>query len=526
MKPSRALAQRTLADARVRTLSFALLFTGVAFANTAGYRSTYPTLAERLRFAQSFGANKAARLFYGTPHRLDTVGGYASWRVAGVLSLFAAFFGAFAAVRAFRGEEEAGRHELVVAGAITRGAAFTSRLVAIGAMILVLWLGVLAGLVAGRLPVPGSAYLALSIVSVSAVYAGVGAVTSQLMPTRLGALELAGVFLGLDFLARVVSDTTEAQRLHWATPLGWVEETRSFVDPRPAVLVLPAVATAALLLTALVLEHRRDVGVALLAPREGRGPRLRLLRSPILLALRLEWVSLATWTVATAGFAFVIGTISKSVASGLSAEMRERLEQLGIEAATPSGYIGLTFLFFVLAVSLFCCGRLAAARADEAEGRLETLFALPQGRVRWLAGRLGLAVAGAALLAVAAGLGAALGATAVGADVSVPRLLGAGVNVLPAAVLFLGLGALLVAVLPRLGVGIAYALVSLAFVWELFGTLLGAPSWLLGFSPFHQIGLVPAQPFRAVPAGAMVVIGVVAAGAALARFRTRDLVGA
>ena len=147
--------------------------------------------------------------------------------------------------------------------------------------------------------------------------------------------------------------------------------------------------------------------------------------------------------------------------------MRERLEQLGIEVATPSGYIGLTFLFFVLAVSLFCCGQLAAARADEAEGRLETLFALPQGRVRWLAGRLGLAVAGAALLAVAAGLGAALGATAVGADVSVPRLLGAGLNVLPAAVLFLGLGALLVAVLPRLGVGIAYALVSLAFVWEL-----------------------------------------------------------
>ena len=134
--PARALALRTLADARVRTLSFALLFAGVALANTAGYRNTYPTLADRLRFAQSFGANKAARLFYGTPHRLDTVGGYASWRVAGLLSLFAAFFGAFSppcgrsAARRRRG----GTSSSSQARSRER-AAFTSRLVAIGAMI-------------------------------------------------------------------------------------------------------------------------------------------------------------------------------------------------------------------------------------------------------------------------------------------------------------------------------------------------------------------------------------------------------
>jgi ABC-2 type transport system permease protein len=137
-----------------------------------------------------------------------------------------------------------------------------------------------------------------------------------------------------------------------------------------------------------------------------------------------------------------------------------------------------------------------------------------------------LAAAGAALVALAAGLGAAAGATAVGVDVSVPLLLAAGLNVLPASLLFLGAGALLVALVPRHGVGAAYALVAVSFVLELFGSLLGAPGWLLAASPFHQIGLLPAADFRAVPAAVMLAVGVAAALAALVRFRRRDLVGA
>jgi ABC-2 type transport system permease protein len=92
-------------------------------------------------------------------------------------------------------------------------------------------------------------------------------------------------------------------------------------------------------------------------------------------------------------------------------------------------------------------------------------------------------------------------------------------------VLFLGLGALLVSMVPRLGVGAAYALVVLAFVWELFGALVGIPSWLLAVSPFHQIGLVPAAPFRATAAIGMLVLGAAGAAAAVVRFRDRDLSG-
>jgi hypothetical protein len=68
-----AIAQRAFADARVRTISFALLFFLGALTQAIAYREGYPTLGERLKFARTVGKNDAARLLYGTPHDLLTV---------------------------------------------------------------------------------------------------------------------------------------------------------------------------------------------------------------------------------------------------------------------------------------------------------------------------------------------------------------------------------------------------------------------------------------------------------------------
>jgi ABC-2 type transport system permease protein len=154
------------------------------------------------------------------------------------------------------------------------------------------------------------------------------------------------------------------------------------------------------------------------------------------------------------------------------------------------------------------------------------VLALPVGRRGWLAGRLALATAGGAALALVAGALTWAGSAIQGGGASLPGLLGAGANRMPAVLLFLGLGALAFAVRPCASAGIPYGLVGLAFVWELFGAVLGAPAWLLGLSPFHQIGLVPAQPFKATAAIAMLALAAACGAAALALFERRDLTGA
>ncbi len=180
----------------------------------------------------------------------------------------------------------------------------------------------------------------------------------------------------------------------------------------------------------------------------------------------------------------------------------------------------------MLAVSLFGVAQVGAARRAEAEQQLETLFALPVGRSRWLGGRLALAAVAAAALCAVAGLFTWAGAGAAGVGVSLPRMLEAGLNCLPVALLFLGVAALAYAVAPRAGGGIAYGLVTIAFLWQLVGSLLGAPSWLVDVTPFAHVALVPTQPFAAAAAAVMLAIGAVAALAALAAFRRRDLLGA
>ena len=497
--PGRALARRGLRDARVRTIAFGYLFAIYAYIQPVGFRHTYPTLSDRVGFARSFADNKAIRLFYGEPHDLLTVSGYTAWRVGGTLAIAAAVFGLLAAVRALRAEEDAGRTELVLAGILGRRAAFLAALAAIAAGVLILWLAEFAGFVAGGLPVGGSAYLALATASVVPVCAGVGAVASQLAPTRRIALELGGAVVGLFLLLRVIADTTsDFGWLRWATPLGWAEQLRPFAGERPLVLLLPLAASALLLLLAARIAASRDIGTGILPARDRAEPRLRLLSSPTAQALRSERPSLIVWTVGVGAFALILGMISTSISSaGISKAVQREIAKLGSGSIfTPSGYVAFVFIFFILVVSLFACAQIGAARHEEAEERLERLLALPVGRRRWLGGRLVLAVAGAVAISLAAGLFTWAGAASQGVDISLPRMLEAGANCLPVALLFLGFAALAYATVPRASAGITYALVTVAFLWQLVGSLLGVPHGLSRSRRSRMLGSCPRNRFE------------------------------
>ncbi len=527
--PASAIARQALRDSRVRLVTFAWFFAAIAFIQPVAYRNAYPTQLDRLRFATSFGDQASIRLFYGKPHDLLTVAGYSAWRVGGTVALLAAAWGLLAAVRALRTEEEAGRADLILAGIVGRRAAFLAALAAIGAGAAILVVAMSIALVAGGLPLGGSLYLTLAALSPIGVFVGIGALVSQLAPTRRLALTLGYTVFAVAFAMRVVADTSaSADWLRWITPLGWAEELRPFAGARPLVLLLPVATTVVLLVGAGRLAVRRDVGAGLLPERDSAAPRTTLLSSTIAQALRGERTGLIGWLVGVGAFAFILGVIADSIsAAGASESLRRQVAKLGGDSVfTPSGYLGFSFLFFVLAVSLFCCSQVAATRHEEAGGQLETLLALPVTRGRWLGGRLALACMGAVVLALAAGVLAWAGARSQGVAVSFPRMLEAGANCLPAALLFGGLGALAFAVVPRASTGIAYGLVGAMFLWQLFGALLGAPQWLLDLSPFEHVGLVPAQPLRAEAAIAMLVIAAGAAGAALWAFRRRDLAGA
>jgi ABC-2 type transport system permease protein len=522
-----AVARHAFRQERVRLGVIGAILGLYTAANVVGYRDTYPTTLDRQRFASAFGDNVALRLFYGLPHDLATVAGYVEFRVVGITTVMVAVWAVFAAVRALRGEEDAGRFELLLAGSLRRDDATAAVLVALAAECAVLWAVVALTLLAtgtafGGITFGQSLSLALVIAAPAALFAAIGALACQIAPTHRGAQALGGALVALALLVRIVADLVDgASDLRWATPLGWAGEVRPVTGGRPAVLVLFAVVTALAVWATLAVAWRRDVATGLVGG--GRAPRSRgrLLGSPFQAAVRGEAPTLTTWVVGAGVFAALIGGFSKSIAE--EARKANLHSTLGTDYTTPGGYLALTFVFFALIVALFAASHLNGIRDEEGSGRLETLLALPVGRTRWLAGRAGIAAVASIALGILIGALAWAGAASQDAGVGFGSLVAAGANCIPAALLFLGLGILLFAVAPRQSAGAAMALVGVAFLWELVGAVLGAPSWALGLSPFHHVAAVPVARFDTAGAAVMVVAGAVAAGAGIAVFSRRDL---
>jgi ABC-2 type transport system permease protein len=144
-------------------------------------------------------------------------------------------------------------------------------------------------------------------------------------------------------------------------------------------------------------------------------------------------------------------------------------------------------------------------------------------RLSWLAGRVAVAAAVLVAAGLVIGLLTWVGATNVGADVRLTTLLAAGVNVIPAGILVLGVGTLVHGLAPSLAAPVAYGLVAWSFLVEVLGASLGLGRWLLDTSLLHHLTRPRAAQVR-WDSAALVALGLAAVGAVA--FARRDLQGA
>jgi polyether ionophore transport system permease protein len=524
--PASSLTLHAIRGERVRMAVMTAIAVLYALANVVGYRQAYPTRASREEFARAFSDNIALRLFYGIPHDLASVGGYVEFRAMGMIGILGAAWMVFAAVRALRGEEESGCFELILAGTIGRGGALAAVLAALALECAFLYV-VLAVVLLASATAPGdmtageSLLVAAGSLGPALVFAAVGALAAQLAPTRRSAQAGASAALAAALFLRIAADIGHGIGwVRWTTPIGWDEQLRPVTGARPAVLLLFAVAAVVLAVLTLAVARGRDVDSSIIHARGHTRSRLALLGSPTLAAVRSELPRLIGWLVATGLFAFALGAFARSVTE----EVRKvSIRTYGLTITTATGYLAAVFALFALVVALYAASRIGSLRDEESSGRLETLFALPVARRSWIGGRLALAAGTTVVLSLATGVLAWAGAVVTNGDVSLGDMLAAGANCIAAALLFLGLGALLFAWVPRPSPGAAMGLVAVAFLWELVGALVGAPWWLLTISPFHHVTQVPLVAADRRGTAIMLIVAAVAAAGSVERFARRDL---
>jgi ABC-2 type transport system permease protein len=500
-----------------------------------GYIGAYKTQAARDRLAASLGNNIGINALIGPARAINTVAGYVSWRALGVLSILGAIWGLLTSTRLMRGEEEAGRYDLLLSGPTTRRRGAAQTLSGLGAgLATLLVLTAIGCLLTGAskkadFTAGESLYFALTLVCGAAEFLAVGALTSQLAATRRRAASFAAVVFGVSYALRMIADSTSG--LHWVvwlSPLGWIEEAKPLTHPRPVALLPVFLSVALLCAVTLHLAGNRDLGASTLADADTAPARLTLVANPTLLAMRLMRPVAIGWLLGVAALSVLIGTVAQSAAKALtgSTAIQDALDRLGGHSGLVEAYIGLTFLILATIVALMSAGQATAVRQEESESRLENIVVRPYGRIRWFAGRLMLSALLVCVAGIVAGIGAWAGSASQHSGVSFARLLAAGLNIVPPAVFLLGIGAAVMGVRPRWTPGAVYGYLGWSFLIEFVGAVVKANHWLLDTSVFFHMAPAPATNPNWASGSALVGIGLAGALVGAGAFGRRDIQGA
>ncbi len=394
------------------------------------YASTYKTAAARHLLVVQFGSNSGVAAIAGPARDISSVAGFTAWKCLLVLAVVGAVWGLLLSTRLLRGEEDAGRWELLLIGQTTRRRGAVQAIGGLAAGLAVLWaVTALLTVLVGRsskvqISAPGALYLALAVASGAAMFLALGALTSQLAPTRRQAAGYAAAVLGVSYGVRMVADSSAGVAwLRWASPLGWIEELQPLTSPRPVALLPISAWTVIALGLAVHLAGQRDLGASTIPDRSTAPARTRLLSGPLGLTVRLNRAALLAWAVAIGLTGLLLGSVAKSAGAALNSSptIRRALARIGASGNGATEYLGVAFLIAAVLVACAAAGQISAARAEEADGRLDPLLVRVVSRRSWLGGRLLVAAIAVVATGVLAGLLAWVGAAAQGTGIGLAR---------------------------------------------------------------------------------------------------------
>ncbi|MES9544138.1 MULTISPECIES: anibiotic ABC transporter [unclassified Actinomadura] len=500
--------------------------------------ASYPTAQDRMGQARVFARSAAARAVDGAVSGT----GIGSLVMAEVLISAAAAVGlisTFAVVRLTRAHEEAGRADLVGAGAVGRCAAPAAALLRVLGANVLLVPPAAGALIVNGLPAAGSFAAAAGLGGVGVACGAMAAVAAQLTATARGANLLAVALVAAAFLVRAVGDvmghvgpggvSVEGAWPSWLSPIGWCQKLSPYAGERWWVLALFAVFSGAAAALAFRLAAHREIGAGVLPAREAAEGAPRSLRGPIGLAWRIQRAHLLGWAIAFVALGATFG--------GIGAEAEEIVrtsDQLTTFADRLGGaepvQVWFTFHMGLTAAILtarFTVQALQKMRAEEAAGRLGPLLTAGVGRSRWLLAHVLWVAAGTVglLLLIALSAAAAYGAASGDATGELGAILGGAAARIPAEFV---VGGAAIAVFglagprARVPMWLVFVVAVVLGPLAMFGDL---PQPLLDVSPFTHVHEVPAGPVGVVP-----VLGLLAAACAftavgLLAFRRRDLAG-
>jgi ABC-2 type transport system permease protein len=508
----------------------ALVVTVLAGGMSALVAGTYASTVGDSMDASSLAAlaaNPAIRTLFGEPHALDTAGGFTVWRTGTVVAVLVAMWGLLAATRVMRGEEDAGRWDLLLAGRLAVARVVARHVAVLVAAAFMMGAAVAAALLAVGTDPDGALLHGLGIALTGCFFVGAGGLAGQIWPARSAATGAAVALLVAGLLARMVGDGVVALSwLRWLTPFGLLELSQPYAgDDWPPVIPL-AVAAAAVVFAGPAAAVRRDLRGGWVNPPVGRPPRLSLLGSVPAFAVRRTLRPLAGWSLGIAAYCLLIGLIAESMTRFLTenGQFAAAAAQAGFaDLGSVKGYAGTLLTLLAVPIGVFAAVRIATLASDETGGRLTQLYAQPVTRRTVAGSEAATGAGGATVLALVAATSLWLGTAVAGADLPWTAALAGGVNGLPITALCVGAALLALGLTPRLVVSIGSLPAVGGFLWLVIADSIDAPAWVADLSPFAHLAAVPAQSPDWPGTAGMLTVAAALTAVGLWAYQRRDL---
>ncbi len=516
------LVRATIRRDRTRIAVWVLAVAGLVAVTASSVKRVYPTQADLDQAARAAADNAVAAAFKGAPVGLATTGGQVAFQIMVFGAVAVGLMSLLTTARLTRGEEEDGRLELVRALPVGRRAPLVAALVVVGAMNVATGALVSAGMLGQGLPAGGSLMIGASFVAVGFVFAAITAVAAQVTENTRVMSGIAGAVLAASFIVRAIGDMGDGT-LSWLSPIGWAQKTRPFVGEQAWPLLLPIAAAVALVVVAVRLVDRRDLGAGLIAARPGPATAAPGLSSAASLARRLQRGAVAWWTFGLVALGVAYGSITGNIDDfvGDNQSIRDVIARRG--GSLIDSFLATALLILSLVSAAFGVQATLRLRGEEAAGRAEVVLASAVSRAKWVASHLAVAFGGSALALVAGGAGLGLLGAVTASDAGLsPRVLAASLAYVPAVWTITAIAVVLFGALPR-WTALAWLPLVVGVVVGMFGTLLDLPRAVLDLSPFEHTPAVPAESWSAAPLVALLVLAAAIVAAGLAAFRRRDV---
>jgi ABC-2 type transport system permease protein len=523
----RAIARLIVRQVRRGTLIVAAVSAGMSALVAVQYRTTFEGSLDQSGL-QALVENPAIRILFGPPVALDDAGGFTVWRTGTPLLILASVWILLASTRITRGEEEAGRLDLLLAGRQRMVDVVLRSMAAIAGAALAISAAAGVGLIAAGTDATGALVYAAAVFGVTLTFAACALLAAQIMPTRSAAVGVTVALLGVALLVRMLADG--APRLAWSawtTPFGLTARAAPYADNRIGPLLVLAAFPSAFGLATLITARRRDVGSGVIELATSRRPRTGLLRSIGGFAVRRAIRITVGWATGIAAYFLLVGALIASILEFFDtnrrfAELAAAAGFAGLDSA--DGFAAALFSLLAIPTGLYAATRLAALVTDEKARRWTPVFATDVSRIRLAGTEIAVTTAGMLLLHVIAGVAMWTGAAITGAPLSIDHALAGALNSPPVAWLAVGAAALAVGWLPSAVGAIGAVPVVGGFFLNVLTQGTNAPTWVVDLSPFVHLAAVPNAEPDWLATVVFTVIGAGMSAVGLLGYRRRDLI--